>query len=150
MNSFNIGAEVISGIRNIRKSKQIPNKESLSLYIKINDEFDKSIDTLITKMSNIDQIEYVDDKVDGAFSFRVGSNEFFVPLAQSLDIEDELLKLNQELDYTKGFLNSVNKKLSNQRFVDNAPEQVVAMEKKKQSDAQTKINMLENQIKSFS
>ena len=101
-------------------------------------------------MSNLTQIEYVDEKVNGAFSFRVGSNEFFVPLGQSVDVEAELEKLNQELVYTKGFLNSVNKKLSNQRFVDSAPEQVVAMEKKKQSDAQTKINMLENQIKSFS
>ena len=150
LQSFNIGAEVISGIRNIRKSKQISNKEALSLSIKINGDFDKSIDVLIAKMSNLTHIDYVDEKVNGAFSFRVGSNEFFVPLGQSVDVEAELEKLNQELVYTKGFLNSVNKKLSNQRFVDSAPEQVVAMEKKKQSDAQTKINMLENQIKSFS
>jgi len=150
LQSFNIGAEVISGIRNIRKSKQIPNKEALSLSIKINGDFDKSIDVLIAKMSNLTHIDYVDEKVNGAFSFRVRSNEFFVPLGQSVDVEAELEKLNQELVYTKGFLNSVNKKLSNQRFVDSAPEQVVAMEKKKQSDAQTKINMLENQIKSFS
>ena len=150
LQSFNIGAEVISGIRNIRKSKQIPNKEALSLSIKINGDFDKSIDVLIAKMSNLTHIDYVDEKVNGAFSFRVGNNEFFVPLGQSVDVEAELEKLNQELVYTKGFLNSVNKKLSNQRFVDSAPEQVVAMEKKKQSDAQTKINMLENQIKSFS
>jgi len=101
-------------------------------------------------MANLEVVKYVDQKPDGAFSFRVGSVEYFVPLSETIDVEAELNKLKQELDYTIGFLNSVNKKLSNSRFVDNAPEQVVLMEKKKQSDAQIKIEMLENQIKSFS
>jgi valyl-tRNA synthetase len=147
---FSNTKEVISGIRSIRKSKQIPNKEKLQLYIITSQAIDKSMDSLISKMANLEVVKYVDQKPDGAFSFRVGSVEYFVPLSETIDVEAELNKLKQELDYTIGFLNSVNKKLSNSRFVDNAPEQVVLMEKKKQSDAQIKIEMLENQIKSFS
>ncbi|MGC6427951.1 MAG: valine--tRNA ligase [Flavobacteriales bacterium] len=150
LDKFNIAKEVISGVRNIRKSKQIPNKEKLSLSIMSNQSVNKEMDSVISKLANLSEINYVKDKPEGAFSFRVANAEYFVPLSQNIDVDAELQKLKQELDYTLGFLNSVNKKLSNTRFVENAPQQVVDLEKKKQSDAKSKIEMLESQIKSFS
>jgi Valyl-tRNA synthetase len=85
-------------------------------------------------------------KVDGASSFLVSTTEFFVPLGDKLDVEEEIKKLAAELEYTKGFLNSVMKKLSNEKFVSGAPEAVVGMERKKQADAEAKIASLEAQI----
>tara|TARA_B110000238_G_C15778311_1_gene290632 strand:+ start:13 stop:339 length:327 start_codon:yes stop_codon:yes gene_type:complete len=108
------------------------------------------MDSIICKLGNIESVEYSDEKIDGAFSFRVKSNEYFIPLEGNVDIEAELEKLQKELDYTKGFLKSVNGKLNNERFVSGAPEQVVANEKKKQADAEQKIEVLENQIASLS
>ena len=101
-------------------------------------------------IKDILSVEYNNEKIDGAFSFRVKSNEYFIPLEGNVDIEAELEKLQKELDYTKGFLKSVNGKLNNERFVSGAPEQVVANEKKKQADAEQKIEVLENQIASLS
>ena len=88
----------------------------------------------------------MDKKVEGALSFRVKSNEYYIPLAGAVNIEEEIATLTQELEYTKGFLNSVMKKLSNERFVNNAPEQVIANERKKQSDAEAKIKTIEEQL----
>ena len=88
----------------------------------------------------------MDKKVDGALSFRVKSNEYYIPLAGSVNIEEEIATLTQELEYTKGFLNSVMKKLSNERFVNNAPEQVITNERKKQSDAEAKIKTIQEQL----
>ena len=129
LDKFNIAKEVISGVRNIRKSKQIPNKEKLSLSIMSNQSVNKEMDSVISKLANLSEINYVKDKPEGAFSFRVANAEYFVPLSQNIDVDAELQKLKQELDYTLGFLNSVNKKLSNTRFVENAPQQVVDLEK---------------------
>jgi len=104
------------------------------------------MDPIICKLGNIEIVEYTTDKLYGAFSFRVKSNEYFIPLEGNIDIEVEIEKLQKELDYTKGFLKSVNGKLSNERFVNNAPDQVVVNEKKKQDDAKQKIKILEKQI----
>lgn len=139
-------AEVVSGIRTIRKEKNIPNKEPLELFIKRNENSDTSFDSVISKLGNLSSLEYVNEKVEGALSFRVKSNEYFIPLSGSVNIEEEIANLTQELDYTKGFLNSVMKKLSNERFVNNAPEQVIANERKKQSDAEAKIKIIEEQL----
>jgi len=108
------------------------------------------MDAIICKLGNIEKVEYTEEKVDGAFGFRVRSHEYFIPLEGNVDIGTEIEKLQKELDYTKGFLKSVNGKLSNERFVSGAPEQVVANEKKKQADALQKIEVLENQIASLS
>jgi valyl-tRNA synthetase len=147
---FEIAAEVVSGIRTIRKEKQIANKDALTLSIKSNEPSNKNMDALVAKLTNLSEVSYIDEKLDGAFSFRVKSNEFYIPLSDNIDVEAELNKLQSELDYTQGFLKSVNGKLSNERFVNNAPEQVVAVEKKKQSDAKAKIAILEEQIKTLS
>ena len=139
-------AEVISGIRTIRKEKNIPNKDQIELFVKRNETIDQSFDSVITKLGNLSILNYVDKKVDGALSFRVKSNEYYVPLSGSINIEEEIATLTQELEYTKGFLNSVMKKLSNERFVNNAPEQVIANERKKQSDAEAKIKTIQEQL----
>ena len=122
----------------------------MKLFIKTNENTSKSIDPLVARLANLSELAYSDKTIDGAFSFRVKSNEFFVPLSDNIDIGAELEKLQSELDYTHGFLKSVLAKLSNERFVNNAPEQVVAMERKKQSDAEAKIAVLQEQIKALS
>ena len=88
--------------------------------------------------------------MDGALSFRVKSNEYFIPLAGAIDVEAEIVKIEEELKYTKGFLQSVSKKLSNERFVNNAPEKVVEIEKQKMADAEAKITTLEKRLASLS
>jgi len=139
-------AEVISGLRTIRKEKNIPNKDQIELFVKLNESTDQSFDSVITKLGNLSVLNYVDNKVEGALSFRVKSNEYYIPLAGSVNIEEEIATLTQELEYTKGFLNSVMKKLSNERFVNNAPEQVIANERKKQFDAEAKIKTIQEQL----
>ena len=141
-----IAAEVISGIRTIRNEKNIANKDQVALFVKLNEDTDKSFDSVITKLGNLSSLTYVDEKVDGALSFRVKSNEYYIPLAGAVNIEEEIATLKQELKYTQGFLNSVMKKLSNERFVSNAPEQVIVIERKKQADAEAKIKAIEEQI----
>ena len=148
--NFDYATEIVSAIRTIRKDKQIPNKDSLKLFIKTNEDTSKSTDALVSKLANLSELLYTSDTIDGAFSFRVKSNEFFVPLSDNIDIFAELEKLRSELDYTQGFLKSVIGKLSNKHFLNNAPEQVVAMERKKQSDAEAKIAILQEQIKAIS
>ena len=150
LTDFEVAAEVISGIRNIRKQKNIPNKDVLDFSVKKNTLLNTAFDAVIAKLGNLSSINYVDKKIEGAFSFMVNSNEYFIPLVASIDIEAELDKLQKELDYTKGFLKSVEGKLKNERFVNNAPEQVVAVERKKQADALSKITVLEEQIVALS
>lgn len=142
-------SEVISGIRTIRKEKNIPNKDQIELFVKQNETVDESFDSIISKLGNLSSLNYVDKKVEGALSFRVKSNEYYIPFAGAVNIEEEILTLTHELEYTKGFLNSVMKKLSNEQFVKNAPEQVIANERKKQSDAEAKIRTLKEQLSSI-
>ena len=150
LSDFEVAAEVISGIRNIRKQKNIANKEVLDFSVKTNALLNTTFDAVIAKLGNLSSINYVDEKIEGAFSFLVKSNEYFIPLGASIDVEAELDKLQKELDYTKGFLKSVEGKLKNERFVKNAPEQVVVVERKKQADALSKITVLEEQIAALS
>ncbi len=147
---FELAAEVISGIRTIRKEKNIPMKESLELSVLNTENSSKDWDVVISKLTNVSSISYIDVAVDGALSFRVKSNEYFIPISGALDIEAEIKKIQEELTYTKGFLQSVQKKLSNERFVNNAPEQVIAVERKKQADAEAKIVTLEKSLASLS
>ena len=146
LNKFDVANDVITDIRNIRKKNNIANKVKLELFIKKNAEIDESFDCVIKKMCNLSVLDYVIDKVINSNSFIVNQNEFFVPFGDTIDVEAEKTKLNEELNYTKGFLKTVQKKLSNERFVSSAPEQVVASERKKESDALGKIAILEEKI----
>ncbi|WP_299164734.1 valine--tRNA ligase [uncultured Eudoraea sp.] len=147
--AFDLAAEVISGIRNIRKEKNIPLKETLELSVLNKEGISEDWDVVIKKLANVEKIKTVLTAVDGALSFRVRSNEYFIPVTGTLDIDAEIKKIREELSYTKGFLQSVNKKLANDRFVNNAPEKVVAMEKKKAKDAEAKIETLEKSLSSL-
>ena len=150
LTDFEVAAEVISRIRNIRKQKNIANKEVLDFSVKTNVLLNTAFDSVIAKLGNLSSINYVDEKIEGAFSFLVKSNEYFIPLGASIDVEAELDKLQKQLNYTKEFLKSVEGKLKNERFVNNAPEQVVAVERKKQADALSKITVLQEQIATLS
>ncbi|NND78767.1 MAG: valine--tRNA ligase, partial [Maribacter sp.] len=146
---FEFAAEVISGIRTIRKEKNIPMKESLELSVLNTKKNAKDWDVVIKKLANVSSISYINTAIEGALTFRVGSNEYFIPISGAVDIEVEIKKIQEELQYTKGFLQSVQKKLSNERFVDNAPEKVIAIERKKQADAEEKILTLEKSLASL-
>jgi valyl-tRNA synthetase len=146
ISDFEMAAEVISGIRTIRKEKNISFKDTISLLVLNGENFTKDFDTVIIKLGNIDSLTYVDDKVNGALSFRVKSNEYFIPVAGAINVEEEIKKLTEELKYTEGFLRSVQGKLSNERFVNNAPEAVIASERKKEADALSKIKTLRESI----
>ncbi|MDD2380492.1 MAG: valine--tRNA ligase [Mariniphaga sp.] len=139
--------ETISGIRNIRKEKNIPNKEILELKIQQGDKgFETQFAPVLIKLANLSTFDQVAEEVKGAASFRVKSTNFFVPTHEFIDAKEELKKLEEELNYARGFLNSVMKKLGNERFVHQAPEEVVAKEKAKQADAQANIKVLEDRI----
>ena len=142
--------EAISGIRKVRSDKNIPNKDTLELKVQAGDKgFEPQFNSVILKMANLSSFEMVTEEVQGAASFRVKSTNFYVPMEGFIDVEEELKKLEEELKYTQGFLTSVLKKLSNERFVNNAPEAVVANEKAKQADAEAKIKVLEERIASM-
>jgi len=146
VNAFDKAEQVIIGIRKIRKEKNIPNKETITLLLKKGKHDESMFYPVLEKMGNIDKIEEVTEKPDNVISFIVGAQEYYIPLSESVNVEDEIAKLQEELKYTEGFLNSVMKKLSNERFVNNAPEAVVAKEKKKQADAEARIKVLKEQI----
>ena len=149
---YDMAEQVIINLRGIRKEKNIPVRDAIELNIRKNndEQADPTFDCVIAKLLNISVINYTTEKIEGAVSFVVKSTEFFVPLSGVVDVAKELIKLNEELNYARGFLASVLKKLSNERFVNSAPEQVVNIERKKQSDAEAKITVLETQIASLS
>ena len=138
--------EVISGIRTIRKDKNIPFKDTIELKVVNNDKTSTYFDAVVTKLGNINSLEYVSDKVDGALSFRVKSNEYFIPIAGNIDVAAEIEKLAAELIYTQGFLKSVQVKLSNEKFVANAKPEIIENERKKEADALAKIAMIEQSL----
>ena len=146
--SMELAKEIIVGVRGVRASKNIPNKDVLTLNILGNNECAE--DCIIIKLANLDSINKVADKDATAASFMVGTTEFNIPLTNNIDIDAELEKLNKELEYQLGFLASVQKKLSNERFVNNAPVAVVESERKKQSDAESKIASLKESIAALS
>lgn len=148
LDQFEVASNVIAAIRTMRLEKNIPQKQVLQLFVKKNNNEakDETFDSVVCKLNNIETIQYIDEKIDGALSFIIGSTEFFVPIPSSIDVDAEIAKLTKELEYTKGFLVSVEKKLNNEKFVASAPEKVVAMERKKQEDALKKIAVIESQI----
>jgi valyl-tRNA synthetase len=149
LNDFEIASEVISGIRTIRKEKNISFKQPIKLFVINNIEASTSFDAVIKKMGNVEHLEYISEKIEGALTYRVKSNEYFIPMEGSINVESEIAKLTDELTYTEGFLKSIQAKLNNERFVNNAPEKVVASEKQKEADALAKIATLKNSLSSL-
>ncbi len=142
--------EVITQIRNLRNSKQLSPKTKLALQVKTDspEKFARFM-PLIIKMANLSTLDFVSGKPQGAAGFVIKGDEFFVPLTGTVDTAKEKEKLQKELDYTRGFLAAIEKKLSNERFVNNAPEQVVANERQKLADAEAKIKALAAQLQSM-
>src|SRR5690554_4963633 len=143
---FELVKEVVSGIRTIRKDKNISFKDSIELSVINNEKLSERYNSVIEKMGNISKMESVADAVDGALSFRVHSNEYFIPISGAINVEEEIKKLNDELKYTEGFLKSVQTKLSNERFVNNAPAQVLQNERNKEADALAKIETIKSSL----
>ncbi|WP_237275177.1 valine--tRNA ligase [Tenacibaculum ovolyticum] len=149
--NFEFATEVVSGIRTIRKNKNISFKEAIELSVVNSEKYITDFDVIIKKLTNASVINYVTEKVEGAASFRVKSNEYFVPISlDNIDVEAEIKKLNAELKRAEGFLFGVQKKLSNERFVSNAPEQVITIERKKESDSLAKIETIKASLASLS
>ena len=142
---FEAVKEVISGIRTIRLQKNIAQKEALTLEV-IGENPVTEFTSVIAKLCNLSEIKQVATKADGAVAFMVGTTEYAVPLGNLINVEEELKKLEADLKYQEGFLQSVLKKLSNEKFVSKAPANVIEMERKKQADAETKIAALKESI----
>jgi len=142
LEGFEFASDVVSGIRTIRKEKNIAFKNTIEFSVLNNESQTKDFDAIISKLGNISELTYTNEAVENALSFRVKSNEYFIPANDTIDVVAEISKLEEELKYTEGFLKSVQMKLSNERFVSGAPEQVVASEKKKEADAIAKIETL--------
>ncbi|MFT5964226.1 MAG: valyl-tRNA synthetase [Flavobacterium sp.] len=146
ISDFESTMQVISGIRTIRKDKNIPFKDSIELKAINTESASIYFDAVVIKLGNLTSLEYVSEKVDGALSYRVNSNEYFIPIAGNINVEEEIAKLTTELNYTKGFLKSVQSKLANEKFVAGAPEKVLANEKQKEADALAKITTIEQSL----
>ena len=139
--------EVVAGIRTIRKQKQIPQKEALSLDVK--GEHDDSLNPILVKIANLSEIASVAEKGDMSAAFIVGATEYSVPLQGNINVEEERAKLEKELAHLQGFLAGVQKKLSNEKFVANAPEKVIELERKKEADSIEKINAVKKALESL-
>ncbi len=139
--------EVVSAVRSVRKDKNLPVRDKIELHIRAGSEYDNHFNPVLMKLCNLSDIVLTEKKLDGAASFILKTVEYYVPLGSRLDIESELKKTSEELEYSRGFLNSVLVKLNNERFVSNAPANVLEMEQKKKADAQAKINSLEERLR---
>ncbi len=149
ISDFEHTKEVISGLRTIRKDKNIPFKDTIELKIINNDKVTTYFDSVITKLGNISKLEYISEKVAGSLSYRVKSNEYFIPILGSINKEEEIAKLSEELKYTQGFLKSVQVKLSNEKFVANAKPEIIANERQKEADSLAKIATIEQSLASL-
>ena len=137
--SFEMACEAVAGVRNIRQSKNLSPRESLGLKIK--GDFPAEVLPVVMKLANV-SVGEADGDMSAAQRFMVRTVEMFIPLTGLINVEEEIAKLEAELEYQRKFLDSVRKKLSNERFVANAPEAVVAVERKKESDSLSKIESI--------
>jgi valyl-tRNA synthetase len=147
VSKFETAKEIISAIRTVRKDKEIATKDKLELHVRSGKDYDGHFLPVIMKLCNLSDISFTNKKLDGAASFIIDTVEYYIPLGGLLDVESELLKASDELLYTKGFLKSVMAKLENERFVQNAPANVIDMERKKKADAESHIRSLEERIR---
>ncbi len=145
LSDMDVAKEIIAGVRTVRLQKNLPNKETLPLQV-VGGKASVPCVSVVKKMANLSDISESDTKDATSVSFLVGTVEYAVPLGGNIDIDAELKKLESELAYNEGFLQSVLKKLGNEKFVNNAPAKVIEMERKKQSDAEAKIAMLKENI----
>ncbi|MCD6017445.1 MAG: valyl-tRNA synthetase [Bacteroidetes bacterium] len=142
---FEVSKELVAMVRNVRAQKQLSPKEKLEVIEK-SDATRSYFDNTIIKLANLSAFSYTKEKVEGAFSFQIKTTEFYIPLAMNLNKEEEVERLTKELEYNKGFLKSVQIKLSNEKFVANAKPEIIEVERKKESDALSKIKTLEEQL----
>ncbi len=148
LSRFDSIKETVSSVRAIRKDRNIPYKEAVSLVIKADkNSYLSDLLPVLVKLGNLSEITFADDKPEGSVSFMVGTTEFFIPLNGKIDKEAEITRIRSELKYNNGFLDSVMKKLGNERFVKNAPANVIELERKKKSDAESKIRSLEERLR---
>ena len=147
---FELAREVISSVRNVRNQKNLPQKEALTLKVIADENYPAEYAPVMQKMANLTGIETVTEKDPAAAAFIVKTTQYFVPMAGKIDAEAERRKLTDELSYQEGFLASVMKKLSNERFMQSAPEKVVANERAKQADAEAKIAAIKAQLEALS
>ena len=146
LTAFERSKEVVSSIRSIRKDKSIAFKEPLDLLVTDSIDFELCAE-VVAKLANTSLPQRIEEAPSACSSFRVSKTEFFIPLSGGVDLDAEREKIQKEIDYLKGFLASVDKKLSNERFVSNAPEKVIELERKKAADAQEKIEGLEKSLR---
>ena len=146
ISDFELLKEIVGGVRNIRKDNGIPNREKLVLKLHRSDGYPDRIRTAIEHLTNLDSTVEVNEKVEGAYGFMVGRHRFYIPFGESFDVEAEKLKIQKDLDYQNGFLNIVRKKLSNERFINGAPAQVIEVEKLKEQDALAKIAIMQEKL----
>jgi len=145
---FEKAKEIISNVRAVRKEKQLPLKDSVELAIKAeNNGFNMEFLPVIKKLCNISDVKFVTVKLENSAAFMVGTTEFYIPLGDKIDVEAEMTRIEADLAYYRGFLESVMKKLNNERFVKNAPQNVIELEQKKKSDTELKISALEEALK---
>jgi len=149
LENFKEFEEIVTAIRNVRKTQNIPNKESITLKMFSSASFDSPFTDNIIRLCNISSIDKVNESDKSWTSFMVDSNEFFIPMSSNADMEAEKERIIKELDYTKGFLASVMKKLGNEKFVNSAPPAVVESENKKRQDAESLIRVLEEKLVSL-
>ena len=145
---FEMAKEVITNIRSIRMQKNIALKEALELQV-VGQNPVENMEPVIRKMGNLSAITVVETKADGAASFMIGTTEFAVPLGNMIDVEAEIARMEVELKHKQGFLQGVLKKLSNEKFVSNAPAAVIELERKKQADAESIIKSLQESIEAL-
>ncbi len=142
--------DVVSEVRNVRNTRQISPKDALPLSIKVNSSLVyENWAHVIFKLANVSEIELVNDKITGAANFMVGNDEFFIVLNENIDLEAEKERLTKELEYLQGFLKSVDAKLSNERFVQNAKPEIIANERNKKADAESKINSITESLRAL-
>jgi valyl-tRNA synthetase len=146
ISDFEFVKEVISGIREFRNSNNLGHKEEIKLQILAEKKSHTAYDEIAKKLCKIESIDYLAEKPQAALSFLIRSTEYFVPFDEKIDLSEEIEKAQKELDYQMGFLKSVMGKLGNERFVQNAPAQVVDIENKKKADAELKIKVLEEKL----
>lgn len=147
LTNYATASDIINQIRKIRKEKNIPNKEKLELFYK--GDLNTDFLSIILKLGNLSRLENTDEKPESSLGFMVDANEFFVPISDTIDMEVEIKKLEDELNYLQGFAKSIEKKLANERFVNNAPEKVVDLERKKQADAMQKMELIKAQLENL-
>ena len=143
---FNATTNVVTEVRTFRLGNGIPMKDTLKLMVNAKAGVNPKFDSVLIKLLNLSEVTTVAEKPEGVFTFVANNAEYYIPVGGMIDVEAEKAKIEEELKYTRGFMTSVSKKLSNERFVNNAPEKVVAMEKKKLADAEAKIQILEQQL----